>query len=79
MSVPVTSDRSLRLRLCIKGVSYSVTLAFLEDCLRNYQQAGLSWALWNFDGLFGILASERPDVDYEEWRGYKLDRRMLGY
>ena len=64
-------------RLCIKDVLYSVALVFLENCLRNYQQARLGWALWNFDGPFGILDSERLDVDYEEWRGYELDRKML--
>lgn len=56
---------------------HDVTLAFLEDCLKNYREAGLGWALWNFDGSFGILDSERDDVEYEDWNGHKLDRGML--
>jgi len=39
--------------------------------------AGLGWALWNFRGSFGIMDSDRRDVVYENWRGHKLDRKML--
>jgi endoglucanase len=56
---------------------HHVTLAFLDDCLKNYERAGFGWALWNFDGPFGILDSERGDVEYEDWEGHKLDRQML--
>jgi hypothetical protein len=56
---------------------HDVALAFLEDCLKNYQEAGFGWALWNFDGPFGILDSARDDVDYEDFHGHKLDRKML--
>lgn len=56
---------------------HDVSLAFLEDCLKNYQKAGFGWALWNFDGPFGILDSGREDVDYEDFHGHKLDRKML--
>ena len=57
--------------------SHEVTMAFLEDCLKNYRKAGFGWALWNFDGSFGVLDSHRPDVVYEDWEGHKLDRKML--
>ena len=56
---------------------HDVTLAFLEDCLANYHRAGFGWALWYFDGAFGILDSGREDVQYEEWEGHTLDRKML--
>jgi len=45
--------------------------------LELYQQAGFGWALWNFRGPFGILDSGRKDVAYEDFRGHKLDRKML--
>jgi len=57
--------------------SHAVALAWMRDCLTNWQAAGWGWALWNFRGAFGILDSERPDVQYEEFRGHKLDRKML--
>ncbi len=56
---------------------HAVTLAFMEDCLRNWQEAGWGWALWNLYGGFGILDSERADVQYEDYHGHKLDRAML--
>jgi endoglucanase len=56
---------------------HGVTLAWMEDCLRNWQEAGWGWALWNFRGSFGILDSDRQDVAYEEFQGHKVDRKML--
>jgi endoglucanase len=57
--------------------SHPVTLAWMEDCLKNWKEAGWGWALWNFRGSFGILDSGREDVEYEEFHGHKLDRKML--
>ncbi len=56
---------------------HDVTLRWMEDCLKNWQEAGFGWALWNFRGSFGILDSGRKDTDYEEFRGHQLDRKML--
>jgi aryl-phospho-beta-D-glucosidase BglC (GH1 family) len=56
---------------------HDVTLAWMEDCLANWQQADWGWALWNFRGSFGILDSQRDDVQYEQFQGHQLDRKML--
>ena len=56
---------------------HDVALSFMEDCLSLWEEAGWGWALWNFRGPFGILESEREDVDYEDWNGLNLDREML--
>ena len=56
---------------------HDVALRWLEDALALWREAGWGWALWNFDGPFGILDSERSDVEYEDWEGHKLDRKML--
>jgi len=56
---------------------HDVTLRWMEDCLRNWESAGMGWALWNLRGSFGILDSGREDVDYEEYQGHQLDRKML--
>ena len=37
----------------------------------------MGWALWNLRGTNGILDSERADVEYEDYEGHKLDRKML--
>ena len=57
--------------------SHPVVLAWMEDCLKNWKQAGWGWALWNFRGSFGVLDSDRTDVKYENFHGHKLDREML--
>jgi len=56
---------------------HDVTLRWMEDCLKNFQQAKFGWALWNFRGSFGVLDSGRADVPYEDFRGHQLDRQML--
>ena len=56
---------------------HGVVLAWLRDYLDLWKEAGWGWAMWNFSGSFGILDSGRSDVDYENWRGHKLDREML--
>ena len=56
---------------------HAVALAWMRDCLANWQAAGWGWALWNLRGSFGILDSQRADVRYEEFHGHKLDRQML--
>ena len=56
---------------------HPVALSWLRDYLSLWKQAGWGWAMWNFSGGFGILDSGRADVNYENWRGRKLDRAML--
>jgi aryl-phospho-beta-D-glucosidase BglC (GH1 family) len=56
---------------------HDVVLRWIEDCLEIFKELGMGWALWNFNGSFGILNSERADVVYEDFHGYKLDRKML--
>ncbi len=56
---------------------HEVVLAWMRDCLELWKEAGWGWALWCFRGSFGILDSGRKDVSYEDFRGHKLDRKML--
>jgi endoglucanase len=56
---------------------HDVFLRWAEDCLSNWQQAGWGWALWNFRGSFGVLDSGRADVQYEDFEGHQLDRKLL--
>jgi aryl-phospho-beta-D-glucosidase BglC (GH1 family) len=56
---------------------HEVALRWLGDCLANWREAGWGYALWNFRGSFGIMDSGRTDVDYEDFHGHKLDRKML--
>ena len=56
---------------------HRVVLAWMKDQLELWEEAGWGWAMWNFRGSFGILDSARSDVQYEDFRGHKLDRQML--
>ena len=56
---------------------HNVVLAWMRDQLALWREAGWDWALWNLRGSFGVLDSGRDDVKYEEFRGGKLDRKML--
>jgi endoglucanase len=56
---------------------HAIVLAWMQDYLELWQEAGWGWALWNLRGDFGVLNSGRDDVVYESFRGMKLDRRML--
>lgn len=56
---------------------HAVTLAWMEDCLSLWKEAGWGFALWNLRGSFGVLDSGRSDVQYEDFKGHKLDKTML--
>jgi endoglucanase len=56
---------------------HAVALAWMEDSLSLWKKAGWGFALWNLRGSFGVLDSERHDVKYENYKGHKLDRKML--
>jgi len=56
---------------------HRIGLSWMEDNLKNWREAGLGWALWNFRGSFGVLDSGRGDVRYENYHGHQLDREML--
>ena len=67
---------------CGEGGAYrytphDVVLAWFEDVMEILKGFNIGYALWNFRGNFGILDSNRTDVDYEDWRGHRLDRKLL--
>jgi len=62
---------------CYNQTPHEVALAWMSDCLAVWREAGWGNALWNLRGSFGILDSDRKDVSYEDFRGHKLDRKML--
>ena len=56
---------------------HAVFLAWFTDVLDILSGNGIGFAPWNFIGDFGILNSGREDVAYEDWNGYKLDKKLL--
>ncbi len=62
---------------CYNQTPHQVALAWMQDCLAIWKQANWGNALWNLRGNFGVLDSGRKDVTYEDFKGHKLDRKML--
>lgn len=62
---------------CVKDTPHDVFLAWFGDALDILTTNGIGFALWELKGDFGILNSNRPDVQYEDWYGYKLDKKLL--
>jgi endoglucanase len=62
---------------CYRFTAHAVFLSWFEDVLRILTRLGIGYALWNFRGDFGVLDSNRGDVDYEGWSGHLLDRKLL--
>jgi len=62
---------------CYNKLSHETCLAWMEHSLKLWNEKGLGWAVWNVDGAFGFMDSDRTDVDYEDFEGHKLDRKML--
>jgi len=56
---------------------HDVAVAWMEDLLQLWKEAGWGWALWNLRGSFGVLNSGRDDVEYDDYQGHQLDRKML--
>ena len=62
---------------CYNRTPHIVTLQWMESWLKALKAANIGYALWNLRGDFGILDSGRVDVEYENYRGHQLDRKML--
>ena len=60
-----------------KYTPHDIVLDWMEDYLQIWKEADMGWALWNFEGSFGIINSGRDDVAYDDFHGRKLDRKML--
>jgi endoglucanase len=54
-----------------------VALGWLRDVLDMMKRHNMGYGMWNFRGPFGVLDSKRADVEYEDFHGHKLDRKML--
>ncbi len=62
---------------CYNKTPHDVALRWIEDLLSLWKDAGWGHAMWNLKGDFGPLNSKRADVKYENYKGHKLDRKML--
>jgi aryl-phospho-beta-D-glucosidase BglC (GH1 family) len=62
---------------CFNVTPHPIALAWMNDVLEVLEAHNIGWSMWNFHGPFGILNSGRTDMEYEDWFGQKLDRKLL--
>jgi len=62
---------------CYKFTDHASVVKWLDDVLTVLDECQIGLALWNFRGEFGIMDSNRPDCDYTDYQGHKLDKQML--
>ncbi len=62
---------------CYNQTPHDLFLAWFEDTPYILTSNGIGYGLWEFSGSFGILNSGRSDLDYEDWYGHQLDRKLL--
>ena len=62
---------------CYAKMDYESTLKFIDANTENWRKRGYGWAIWDYDGPFGLVDSERPDAEYIEIDGRKVDKKML--
>ena len=62
---------------CWKRTPHDVFIAWFTDVAEILSANKIGFALWNFIGDFGVLNSGRSDVAYEDFNGYKLDKKFL--
>jgi endoglucanase len=59
------------------NLPHEIALRWMEDLFSILKSYNIGIALWNFTGGFGILDTNRKDVQYEDFKGHKLDRKLL--
>jgi endoglucanase len=62
---------------CYSKTPHDVFLGWFGDVLEILKGHEIGWALWNLRGAFGVVDSGRTDIRYEDWKGRKLDRKLL--
>ena len=62
---------------CYNKTPYNVFIQWFTAVMDILKTHDIGWAMWNFRGSFGVLDSGRDDIEYEDWHGHKLDRRLL--
>jgi aryl-phospho-beta-D-glucosidase BglC (GH1 family) len=62
---------------CYNQTPNEVALRWFADLLALYHTYGWGYALWNFEGAFGIVEHGRVGARYENQDGYQVDRDLL--
>jgi hypothetical protein len=62
---------------CYNKTPNEIALRWFADLFAIYREFGWGYALWNFEGDFGIINHGRPGTRLEQVQGYMVDRDLL--
>jgi aryl-phospho-beta-D-glucosidase BglC (GH1 family) len=62
---------------CFKHTPNEIAMRWYMDLLSVYKELGWGYAMWNFQGPFGIIEHGRPGARLESIAGYHVDRALL--
>lgn len=62
---------------CYDQTPNDVALRWFADVVSVYRENGWGYALWQFEGPFGIVGHGRPGARFETIDGYQVDRDLF--
>ena len=62
---------------CYEHTPDDVARAWFADLFAVFAEFGWGYALWEFEGSFGIVGHHRPGAVFEELNGVRVDRNLL--
>jgi endoglucanase len=62
---------------CYNQTPNDTALRWFADLFRLFKEFRWGYALWDFEGAFGIVNHGRPDAKYEKIHGFNVDAALL--
>jgi aryl-phospho-beta-D-glucosidase BglC (GH1 family) len=62
---------------CYNQTPHEIAIRWFRDLFTVFKEAYWGFALWEFDGPFGIINHNRPGARFETYLGYQVDRDLL--
>lgn len=62
---------------CYEHTPDAVARAWFADLFAVFAESGWGYALWEFEGAFGIVGHHRPGAVFEQLDGFRVDRGLL--
>jgi endoglucanase len=62
---------------CFNKTPNEVAMRWFADLFSLFKEFGWGFALWTFEGSFGIMQHGRPGTVYEDLHSYQVDRALL--
>ena len=62
---------------CFNRTSNEIAMRWFTDLFGIFKEFRWGYAMWNFEGAFGIVEHGRPGATFEPMDGYQVDRALL--